>query len=109
MKMRDLPAQSGLEAAHIHRQRGAVQPVRQCGGALLLARRGNTLKVRPFAGSGTTGQAAVLEGVYPIMIEMEADYVEDIENRMKDVAGESETEMPQDEQNVAPLDSLFVD
>ncbi len=102
MKMRDLPAQSGPKRRI---STATVVLFSQCANAAGLY----TLKVRPFAGSGTTGQAAVLEGVYPIMIEMEADYVEDIENRMKDVAGESETEMPQDEQNVAPLDSLFVD
>lgn len=36
----------------------------------------------PFAGSGTTGQAAVLNGFNIIMIEMEAQYVQDISNRM---------------------------
>ncbi len=61
----------------------------------------------PFAGSGTTGEAAVLEGFYPIMIEMEADYVKDIENRMKDVTGEGESKMPRHEQNAVSLDSLF--
>lgn len=36
----------------------------------------------PFAGSGTTLQAAVLEGFAVIGIEKEAEYVEDIKNRM---------------------------
>jgi site-specific DNA-methyltransferase (adenine-specific) len=36
----------------------------------------------PFAGTGTTGEAAVLEGSYPILIEREAEYVKDIEKRL---------------------------
>jgi DNA modification methylase len=63
----------------------------------------------PFAGSGTTGEAAVLEGFHPVMIELEPDYVTDIENRMKDVNGEEELEMPPVARNTATLESLFVD
>jgi DNA modification methylase len=37
----------------------------------------------PFAGSGTTGQAAVENGFYPIMIEMTPEYQKDIEKRME--------------------------
>jgi len=37
----------------------------------------------PFAGSGTTGQAAVESGFYPILIEKEPEYQNDIETRMK--------------------------
>ena len=36
----------------------------------------------PFAGSGTTGQAAQLEGMQSILIEREAEYVGDIERRL---------------------------
>ena len=36
----------------------------------------------PFAGSGTTGEAALLEGFQPILIELEADYIKDIEARL---------------------------
>ncbi len=36
----------------------------------------------PFAGSGTTGEAALLEGFCPILIEREAEYIPDIENRL---------------------------
>jgi site-specific DNA-methyltransferase (adenine-specific) len=36
----------------------------------------------PFAGSGTTGQAAVEENVDAVLIERESEYVEDIRNRL---------------------------
>ena len=38
----------------------------------------------PFAGSGTTGEAAKLEGLNYILIEKEAQYIPDIERRMAD-------------------------
>ncbi len=38
----------------------------------------------PFAGSGTTGAACVTEGFDCIMVEREAEYVEDIRRRMLD-------------------------
>lgn len=64
----------------------------------------------PFAGSGTTGEAAVLEGFHPVMIELEPEYVKDIENRMKAIAGGTEPDqMPPAPRNVATLESLFVD
>ena len=34
-------------------------------------------------GTGTTGQAAMLEGFKSVLIEREVEYVEDIERRMK--------------------------
>jgi site-specific DNA-methyltransferase (adenine-specific) len=37
----------------------------------------------PFAGSGTTGEAAILEGFFPIMIEREEEYQADIRSRME--------------------------
>ncbi len=36
----------------------------------------------PFAGSGTTGQAAVEEGFRAILVEREAEYVADIRRRL---------------------------
>lgn len=65
----------------------------------------------PFAGSGTTGEAAVLEGFHPVMIELESEYVKDIENRMKAIDGKTEPdfEIPPAARNVATLESLFVD
>ncbi len=36
----------------------------------------------PFAGTGTTGQAAIKEGFRPILIEREAEYIKDIEARV---------------------------
>lgn len=39
----------------------------------------------PFAGSGTTGEAAIEEGFHPILIEREAEYFADIQRRMHDV------------------------
>ena len=42
---------------------------------------GTTLDM--FAGTGTTGQAAMLEGFKAVLIEREKEYVEDIERRMK--------------------------
>lgn len=36
----------------------------------------------PFAGSGTTGEAAMLEGVGAVLIEREAEYVADIHARL---------------------------
>ncbi len=40
----------------------------------------------PFAGSGTTGMAARLDGFQPILIEREAEYITDIRRRMGDSA-----------------------
>lgn len=42
----------------------------------------------PFAGSGSTGVAAVCEGFSAILIEREAEYVADIERRLAWVLGE---------------------
>ena len=40
----------------------------------------------PFAGSGTTGEAALLEGFDAVLIEREAEYVADIRARLESVA-----------------------
>lgn len=42
----------------------------------------------PFAGSGTTGVAAVCEGMDAILIERETEYIADIERRVRAVVGE---------------------
>jgi DNA modification methylase len=39
----------------------------------------------PFAGSGTTGEAALLEGFEPLLIELESQYVQDIKSRLNEV------------------------
>lgn len=39
----------------------------------------------PFAGSGTTGQSAYLEGFKAILIEREVEYQNDIKNRMENL------------------------
>ena len=41
----------------------------------------------PFAGSGTTGEAAYLEGFRCLLIEREADYLPLIEHRFNRVHG----------------------
>jgi site-specific DNA-methyltransferase (adenine-specific) len=38
----------------------------------------------PFAGTGTTGEAALMEGFSCVLIEREAEYVTDIENRLRE-------------------------
>jgi len=48
----------------------------------------------PFAGSGTTGVAAVLEGRKCILIEKDARYVEVIRKRIKHALCESPTQLP---------------
>lgn len=40
------------------------------------------LLLDPFAGSGTTGAAALAEGFSAILIEREAEYIADIMNRL---------------------------
>lgn len=45
---------------------------------------GGTL-VDPFAGSGTTGEAAYMEGFNAILIEREDEYVADIERRLESI------------------------
>ncbi len=44
----------------------------------------------PFAGSGTTGEAALQEGFLPTLIEAEAEYVADIQRRISMVAREQQ-------------------
>ena len=40
--------------------------------------------IDPFAGTGTTGQAALMEGMKYILIEKEDEYIQDIEKRLKE-------------------------
>ncbi len=40
----------------------------------------------PFAGTGTTGEAALLEGHSSVLVEMDGQYQEDLVRRMRDVA-----------------------
>jgi len=42
----------------------------------------------PFAGTGTTGQAALAEGMRAILIERESEYVADIHKRLAWIAGQ---------------------
>jgi site-specific DNA-methyltransferase (adenine-specific) len=49
----------------------------------------------PFAGSGTTGKAAVLEGFYPILIEQEAEYCEIAEARCEKAVADIKEQHPQ--------------
>ena len=42
----------------------------------------NGLILDPFAGSGTTGAAAHLEGFRAVLVEREAEYFADIERRL---------------------------
>ena len=48
----------------------------------------------PFAGSGTTGEAALLEGFRPILIEREKEYIQDIKNRLSGVKKERKQPIP---------------
>ena len=52
----------------------------------LVTRRGGTV-LDPFAGSGTTGEAAYIEGVNAILCEQSAEYVADIQRRIDAVSG----------------------
>ena len=49
----------------------------------LITSKGGTV-LDPFAGSGTTGEAAIREGCKGILIEREASYFADIENRLQE-------------------------
>jgi DNA modification methylase len=53
----------------------------------LVTQPGGTV-LDPFAGSGTTGMAALAEGFSAILIEREAEYVSDIKCRLAHVSGE---------------------
>ncbi len=53
----------------------------------LITPRGGLI-LDPFAGSGTTGMAAMREGFDAILIEREAEYVADIHRRLAHVKGE---------------------
>jgi DNA modification methylase len=59
-----------------------VKPLKLMSYLVKLVTPPNGKVLDPFAGSGTTGQAAVENGFYPIMIEMTPEYQKDIERRM---------------------------
>jgi DNA modification methylase len=64
----------------------------------LVTPKGGTV-LDPFAGSGTTGQAAFQEGFNIIMIERESEYIPDIERRMRSVVREEiQMELKENEQ-----------
>lgn len=75
------------EKAHTDRvpplqgQDQAQQRCARCGGALKRVERPGTV-LDPFAGTGTTGEAAWREGMRAILIEREQAYQEDIARRM---------------------------
>jgi site-specific DNA-methyltransferase (adenine-specific) len=48
----------------------------------LVTPQGGTV-VDPFAGSGTTGEAAFREGMRAVLIEREPEYLKDIERRIE--------------------------
>ena len=68
--------------------------MRHCGGTHRRAQRLGYLNtppggvvLDPFAGSGTTIEAALIEGFDPVGIEMEADYLPLIQHRIDRQAG----------------------
>jgi site-specific DNA-methyltransferase (adenine-specific) len=59
-----------------------VKPVDlMCWLVRLVTPKGGTV-LDPFAGTGTTGQAALMEGMKAILIEQQPDYFADIQRRM---------------------------
>ena len=67
------------------------------------------LVVDPFAGSGTTGAAALREGMRCVLVEREADYVADIRLRLDHAAGKAPHSAQLKARNKAPkpLGALF--
>lgn len=55
--------------------------------------------LEPFAGSGTTGIAAMAEGFACTMIELEADHVADIERKLAFLRGEGATKLQEHRRN----------
>ncbi len=65
-----------------------VKPVDLMRWLLRLVTPPGGLVLDPFAGSGTTGMAALAEGFDCILVEREAEYVADIKRRVAHVSGE---------------------
>lgn len=65
----------------------------------------------PFAGSGTTGVAALREGMRCILVEREADYVADIRTRLEHAAGRAphSAQLKVRNKPAKPLGGLFAD
>lgn len=61
------------------------------------------LVLDPFAGSGTTGMACMAEGFDAILIEREANFVEDIKRRIAHVSGQDAPLFAGQSEAVAPL------
>lgn len=65
-----------------------VKPVDLMAWLIKLVTPPGGLVLDPFAGSGTTGMAAMREGFRAVLIEREAEYVADIKRRIAHVRGE---------------------
>lgn len=65
-----------------------VKPVDLMAYLCRLVTRPGGLVLDPFAGSGTTGMACMREGLDAILIEREAQFVEDIKRRIAHVSGQ---------------------
>lgn len=63
----------------------------------------------PFAGSGTTGIAALREGCAAILIEREAQFVADIERRIAFAAGEGRHSRLERAREVKPVEAAGLD
>ena len=59
-----------------------VKPIKLMEHLVNLVTPPNGIVLDPFAGSGTTGEAAVKNGFFPIMIEKEKEHFDDIYKRM---------------------------
>lgn len=80
-------SETSSEANHmppLRRENKGGRSCEKCGG-VLTERKGTVLD--PFAGSGTTGMAALAEGFNAVLIEREAEYVADINRRLAHVEG----------------------
>ena len=69
----------------LRRQDRSVRACPSCGGPLVERR---SVVLDPFAGSGTTGMACMVEGFDCILVEREAEYVNDIRRRIAHVSGQ---------------------
>jgi site-specific DNA-methyltransferase (adenine-specific) len=75
---RDLGLPQGMKNTH-----PTVKPISLCKYLCRLVTPPGGIVLDPFAGSGSTGCAAVLEGFSPFLIEMEPEYVEIAKARLK--------------------------
>lgn len=68
----------------------SIKPVDLMRWLVRMVTRPGGIVLDPFAGTGTTGEAALLEGCRTILIEAEADYIIDIRRRLSRAAGDDE-------------------